>query len=235
MPNDHRSKLKIVVLSGAGMSAESGLSTFRDVGGIWTKYDLNDVATQQGFLRNPEFVHEFYNARRINLRKVKPNLAHLALAKLEKECDLAIITQNVDDLHERAGSGNVIHMHGQLVSALCNDCGYRWPSPDKLSMTDKCMQCDARAVRPDVVWFGEIPYHLEQIDDVLNQANIFAAIGTSGEVSPANSFVLQARAAGASTIELNLENTAISDCFDEHRLGPATEIVSAWVEELIGR
>lgn len=235
MPNDHRSKLRIVILSGAGMSAESGLSTFRDAGGIWTKYDLNDVATQQGFLRNPEFVHEFYNARRRNLRKVKPNLAHLALAKLEKECDLSIITQNVDDLHERAGSCNVIHMHGQLVFALCNDCGYRWLSPDKLSMTDKCMRCDTRAVRPDVVWFGEIPYHLEQIDDVLNQANIFAAIGTSGEISPANSFVLQARAAGASTIELNLENTAISDCFDEHRLGPATEIVPAWVEELIGK
>ena len=225
---------RIVVLSGAGLSAESGLSTFRDPGGVWTRVDLNDVATPQGFARNPGLVHDFYNARRKALRQAEPNAAHFALARLEAECELAIVTQNVDDLHERSGSRNVLHMHGELASALCHDCGYRWRSYDSLSVTDRCGRCGKCAVRPDVVWFGEIPYHLDRIEELLNTADVFAAVGTSGEVSPANSFVMQARFSGAATVELNLETTAISDAFDEIRNGPATEIVPAWVEDIVG-
>ncbi len=226
---------RIVVLSGAGLSAESGLSTFRDAGGVWSRYDIRDVATPEGFLRDPSLVHTFYNARRMKLRQVKPNAAHCALAKLEDVCELAIITQNVDDLHERAGSHNVIHMHGELLSAICHNCGHRWPSPDELSADDICGRCGAQSVRPDVVWFGEIPYHLERINDLLLGADLFVSIGTSGAVSPANTFVSQAKSAGAKTIELNLESTEISDCFDDHRLGPATEIVPVWVDELMAR
>ncbi len=226
---------RIVVLSGAGLSAESGLSTFRDPDGVWARHDLSEVASPQGFARNPDVVHEFYNARRKALRDAVPNPGHHALARLESECDLTVITQNVDDLHERAGSRSVLHMHGELASALCDECGFRWPAPDSLSVNDRCGRCGGSAVRPDIVWFGEIPYHLPRIDELLSSADIFAAVGTSGEVSPANSFVVQAGCSGASTIELNLERTAVSDAFDEIRIGPAAETVPIWVNEILDR
>ena len=226
---------QIIVLTGAGISAESGLSTFRDPGGVWSRYDLNDVATPQGFHRNPELVHSFYNARRQRLREASPNAAHKALARLGKTARVTIVTQNVDDLHERADSAGVLHMHGELARALCGDCGFRWAAPDTLSTSVPCPRCGRCAARPDVVWFGEFPYHMERIELLLGTADLFVSIGTSGEVSPANGFVFMAAEAGAKTIELNLERTSISDAFDEVRQGPATQTVPEWVDEMLGR
>ncbi len=223
---------RIVVLSGAGMSAESGLSTFRDRDGIWAQVDIEEVATPAGFSRCPERVHDFYNARRQRLHKANPNEGHIALARLEKTHHLTIITQNVDDLHERAGSHNVLHMHGELKSALCAACGDRAPAPDILSVQDQCENCGESALRPDVVWFGEMPYFMDEIDELLTTADIFVAIGTSGQVSPANTFVLRAREGGAMTYELNLEPTTLSSLFHESRIGPATQLVPEWVAEI---
>ena len=228
---------KIVILTGAGISAESGLGTFRDVDGLWTKYDLNEVATPEGFARNPEMVQAFYNARRANCRGAEPNAAHEALARLQAFWggEVVIVTQNVDDLHERGGAARVIHMHGALESALCGACGHRWPAPADMHVGDRCPKCATRATRPDVVWFGEIPYFMEEIMAHLGSADLFAAIGTSGEVYPAAGFVLQARAVGARTVELNLEPSSQGAAFDEVRLGPATETVPGWVDGLLGR
>lgn len=224
---------KVVVLSGAGLSAESGLSTFRDPDGIWAEYELYEVATPEAFERNPELVYNFYNERRKALQDVHPNAAHLALARLENHCDLTIITQNVDDLHSRAGSQNLIHMHGELVSSLCNICGFREKATESMSIRDKCPQCGNCSIRPDVVWFGEIPYHMDLVESALNNVDIFAAIGTSGQVSPANGFVEIARMSGSITVELNLQSTAISHLFDRSIFGRATEIVPVWAEEIM--
>ncbi len=221
-------RLRIVVLTGAGISAESGLSTFRDPGGVWSRYELNDVATPRGLRRNPDLVHGFYNARRQALRDCEPNAAHKALAELGKSANVSIVTQNVDNLHERAGSDGVLHMHGELAGALCHDCGFRWPAPDTLSTAVQCPRCGRCAARPDVVWFGEFPYHMERIDALLGSADLFVSIGSSGEVSPANGFIFTAADAGAKTIEFNLARTAITDAFDEVRQGPATKTVPEW-------
>ncbi len=227
----------IVILTGAGISAESGLGTFRDAGGLWTRYDLEQVATPEGFARNPALVQEFYNARRANCRAAQPNPAHFALARLEKEWpgEVVIVTQNVDDLHERAGARNVIHMHGELARALCAACGHRWEAPEVMAPDDPCPACGARATRPDVVWFGEMPYRMEEIGAALARADLFAAIGTSGTVYPAAGFVAEAARAGAHRVELNLEPSATAGAFDEVITGPATEIVPAWVERLLAR
>ena len=227
--------MRIVILTGAGISAESGLGTFRDKDGLWTRYDLNDVATPQGFARNPRLVTEFYNARRANCAQAEPNAAHYALARLETALpgQVLIVTQNVDDLHQRAGARAVIQMHGALMSALCAACGHRWPAPPVMTETDPCPACAAPRTRPDVVWFGEVPYHMDTIADAVARAEIFAAIGTSGQVYPAAAFVHQAAAAGARTLELNLEPSDLSSAFDDCRLGPASEIVPAWVGELL--
>lgn len=226
---------KIVILTGAGISAESGLGTFRDVGGIWTQYDLEDVATPEGFARDPALVHDFYNARRAQAAEATPNPAHEALARLEAEHEgeVLIITQNVDGLHEKAGNRNVIHMHGELAGALCHACGHRWAAPLVMSPDDPCPACAAPATRPDVVWFGEIPYGMERIDPALAYADIFAAIGTSGQVYPAAAYGQHARRLGAHTVELNLETSAASRDFEEIRQGPASEIVPLWVEDLL--
>lgn len=228
---------RIVILTGAGISAESGLGTFRDAGGLWTQYDLEDVATPQGFARNPTLVHEFYNLRRAIAADATPNAAHVALARLERDWPgpVTIITQNVDDLHEKAGSSNVIHMHGALAGALCAGCGHRWPAPRTLSVDTPCPQCAAPQARPDVVWFGETPYHMDVIETELNAAATFAAIGASGQVYPAAAFVHQARDAGAWTVELNLEPSAIASAFDAWRTGPATEITPAWVDDMLSK
>ncbi|MCT8161511.1 NAD-dependent deacylase [Pseudoruegeria sp. SHC-113] len=228
--------MNIVILTGAGVSAESGLGTFREKDGLWTKYDLNEVATPQGFARNPALVHDFYNARRANCRGAAPNAAHHALARLQAgytKGSVSLITQNVDDLHERGGATGVIHMHGELSRALCAACGHRWDAPQAMAPEDPCPACGAQATRPDIVWFGEFPYHMERIETLLAACDLFVSIGTSGNVYPAAGFAEEARIAGARTLELNLEPSEGMIPFDEARYGPATRIVPDWVEELL--
>jgi NAD-dependent deacetylase len=235
---------RIVVLTGAGISAESGIATFRDKDGIWSKVDYREVATPEGFARNPQRVLEFYNARRKLSAGARPNAAHLALARLEQEYARAnrgrvvVVTQNVDSLHEAAGTQNLIHMHGQHNQALCNHCQAREPwghnAPD-LSVELACASCGRKGgLRPDVVWFGEMPYHMERIGEALAEADLFLSIGTSGNVYPAAGFVAEARANGAHTVELNLEPSEGASLFHERRHGPATELVPAYVSRLLG-
>jgi NAD-dependent deacetylase len=226
---------RIFILTGAGLSAESGISTFRDPDGVWARYDLEDVATPEGFARNPLLVHEFYNMRRRDHAQVTPNAAHFALAKLERaHGDVIIVTQNVDALHEQAGSKNLIHMHGELLSALCARCRQQHAWDVELTIETPCPACQRPGgMRPDVVWFGEIPYQLEAIAAALERADLFVSIGTSGNVYPAAGFVAQARAQGIRTVELNLEPSQGARLFDEAIHGPATEIVPPFVERLL--
>jgi NAD-dependent deacetylase len=226
----------IVVLTGAGISAESGVDTFRDKNGIWSKVDYREVATPEGFARNPTKVHEFYNARRRGMRTVKPNAAHFALARLERDFPgkFLLVTQNIDDLHERAGSAKLLHVHGELGKALCARCGARTAWLDDLSTDGACPSCNAMGgMRPDVVWFGEFPYHMNEIDKALSACDLFISIGTSGNVYPAAGFVEQARFAGARTVELNLEPSEGYDLFAEAIHGRATDVVPAFVERLL--
>ncbi|QZD88790.1 NAD-dependent deacylase [Qipengyuania aurantiaca] len=226
----------IVVLTGAGISAESGIDTFRDSGGLWEQHRVEDVATPEGFSRDPDLVHRFYDARREAVQQVEPNPAHEALALLDKrwDGDLLIVTQNVDDLHERAGASRVLHMHGELLSALCARCDarHRWSEP--LFGRPECPGCGEAALRPDVVWFGEMPYEMERIYDALRRADMFVSIGTSGAVYPAAGFVRDAREFGARTLELNLERGEGSYWFHESRQGRASKLVPEWVGEVLG-
>ncbi len=227
----------IVILTGAGLSAESGLSTFRDKDGIWAKYDYREVATPEGFRANPTLVHDFYNQRRRALADVQPNAAHLALARLEREHagGVTIVTQNIDALHEAAGSQHLIHMHGELMKALCAGCGDRHAWSGDLGLDTACPTCGrVGGMRPDVVWFGEMPYQMERIYRALAAADLFISIGTSGNVYPAAGFVAEARSAGAHTVELNLEPSEGASVFAEAHYGPATQIVPAFVETLLG-
>jgi len=226
---------RITVLTGAGLSAESGLSTFRDPEGIWSKHDWREVATPEGFAKNPNLVHEFYNNRRRGHADIKPNAAHLALARLEHALSATtIVTQNIDALHEAAGSKNLIHMHGELFKALCSHCGTRHPWQGDLTCETVCPACNrAGVMRPDVVWFGEMPYHMERIADALAACDLFMSIGTSGNVYPAAGFVAAANEVGAHTIELNLEPSEGATQFAETIYGQATEIVPAYVETLV--
>ena len=228
--------MKIVILTGAGISAESGLGTFRDVGGLWSEYDLEEVATPQGFARDPGLVHRFYNARRANCMAAAPNAAHAALARLQDfaQGEAVIVTQNIDDLHERAGA-RVLHMHGEVMRALCAACGLRWDAGPEMAPADPCPGCGRPATRPDVVWFGEMPYHMAEIDRHLAGCDLFVAIGTSGAVYPAAGFVAEARAAGARTLELNLEPSDVAGLFHETRRGPATRLVPEWVDAMLER
>ena len=226
----------IVILTGAGLSAESGLSTFRDKGGIWAKYDFRKVATPEGFARNPVLVQEFYNQRRRAHADVTPNAAHEALARLEREypAEVTIVTQNIDALHEAAGSKNLIHMHGELLKALCATCSARRPWSGDIGLETVCPACgNAGGMRPDVVWFGEMPYHMERIAEHLTAADLFLSIGTSGNVYPAAGFVAEARSHGAHTVELNLEPSEGAGLFAEAIHGPATTVVPAYVERLL--
>ncbi|MBV6635292.1 MAG: NAD-dependent deacylase [Mameliella sp.] len=227
---------KIVILTGAGLSAESGLGTFRDEDGLWAKHKVEDVATPEGFARNPSLVHDFYNARRRQSAGAAPNAAHEALARLQQYWpgEVILVTQNVDGLHECAG-GEAVHMHGTLAGALCAACGHRWAAPETMLPEDPCPACAAPATRPDVVWFGEIPYHMDEIAEHLQDCAIFAAIGTSGQVYPAAGFVVEAALAGAETVELNLERTEVSRAFARHCMGKATEVVPPWVDSLLAR
>ncbi|MGV1684684.1 NAD-dependent deacylase [Sphingopyxis sp. NJF-3] len=227
----------IVVLTGAGVSAESGIDTFRDAGGLWEQHRVEDVATPEAFVRDPDLVHRFYDARRAAIQEKAPNAAHEALARLDAAWpgELLIVTQNVDDLHERAGARRLIHMHGEHLNAWCTACDRRsaWTGP--LIDRPGCPACGmAGYLRPDVVWFGEMPYRMEDIYHAINNADLFVSIGTSGAVYPAAGFVREARAAGARTLELNMEPSQGSYWFDEARHGPATALVPAWVEEMLG-
>ncbi|MDR5699683.1 NAD-dependent deacylase [Agromyces aerolatus] len=229
--------MRIVVLTGAGISAESGVPTFRDAGGLWEGHRVEDVATPEAFARDPLTVQRFYDARRRAAARAEPNAAHLALARLEDALgdDLVIVTQNVDDLHERAGSSHVVHMHGRLASALCDVCGARLPlAPDaELAGGPECPVCGRRALRPDIVWFGELPYELDRIDLALAVCDLFVAIGTSGAVYPAAGFVRTATEFGAATLELNLAVSEVSSMFVEVRTGLASVLVPAWVDEVL--
>ncbi|MEO0938102.1 MAG: NAD-dependent deacylase [Pseudomonadota bacterium] len=220
---------EIVILTGAGISAESGLGTFRDEGGLWAQHRIEDVATPEGFARNPQLVSDFYNARRAQAAEAAPNAAHLALSKLSAARDVLIVTQNVDDLHSRGGESHVLYMHGRLNRAFCTFCDHHFDAPMVMAPDDPCPACGRPGTRPDIVWFGEIPHHMEAIDHALSQAHTFVSIGTSGNVYPAAGFVQAARSYGLHTVELNMEPTQGS-VFAERHVGPATEVVPAWVK-----
>jgi NAD-dependent deacetylase len=225
--------VRVVVLTGAGISAESGLPTFRDAHGLWEGHRPEEVATPEAFAAAPDLVQRFYDARRAALVAVRPNAAHEALARLEAALgeDFLLVTQNIDDLHERGGSRRVLHMHGQLRKARCTHCGERMHWAGSLADEPPCPACTARALRPDVVWFGEMPYGLDEIDRAVGRCDVFASIGTSGVVYPAAGFARLASYHGAQTVELNLEPSG--GPFDEARHGPATDVVPRWVEEVL--
>jgi NAD-dependent deacetylase len=231
----------IFVLTGAGVSAESGLGTFRDRSGqgIWARFDPMKLATPEAFARDPDTVLSFYDLRRRNLLNAQPNAAHRALARLEQALarrggHLTLVTQNIDDLHERAGSRRVIHMHGELLKARCQHCSAVRPWPEDISPSDLCPDCGgAGGLRPHVVWFGEMPMRMDDIDRALRKADLFVAIGTSGAVYPAAGFVAEARAYRLRTCEINLEAADNADLFDERRYGRASETVPAWVDVVL--
>ncbi|MDO7868389.1 NAD-dependent deacylase [Nocardioides jiangxiensis] len=227
--------MRIVVLTGAGVSAESGVPTFRDADGLWEGHRVEDVATPEGYDADPALVHAFYDARRAALADVVPNAAHLALGRLESVLgdDLTIVTQNVDDLHERGGAHHVVHMHGELLSALCRACGHRFPWITDLGDRPACPGCGVSELRPDIVWFGEMPYEMDRISHALAAADLFVSIGTSGAVYPAAGFVIEARARGIRSLELNLEPSEGTHWFDEARQGKAGDLVPRWVDEVI--
>lgn len=233
--------MRIFILTGAGISAESGLKTFRDNDGLWENHRVEDVATPEAFARDPVLVHRFYNLRRGALADVQPNPAHEALARLKTAVRahggrLSLVTQNVDDLHERGGVSDVIHMHGELLRALCAACEFRWDARGALSMGSVCPACQTvGAPRPDIVWFGEMPYHMDRIESALARADLFVSIGTSGAVYPAAGFVQAARSFGIKTVELNMEPSLGSTYFSEARHGPAGIIVPEWVDEIIAK
>ena len=231
----------IVILTGAGISKESGLDTFRDADGIWARVRIEDVATPEAFMRAPDRVHEFYNSRRRGMLNpnVRPNAAHAALARLERNWPgpVLLVTQNIDDLHDRAGSTALIHMHGEMLKARCAGCDAVEPWREALSRDTVCRSCgSAGGMRPHVVWFGEMPLEMERIMGALAECALFVSIGTSGNVYPAAGFVQEARyVGGAHTLELNLEPSAGVTAFHEARHGPATVLVPAFVEELLAR
>jgi NAD-dependent deacetylase len=227
----------IVILTGAGVSAESGLATFRGPDGLWEGHRVEDVCTPEAFRRDPALVHAFYDARREKLGTVKPNAAHEALARLDAQWPgELLVTQNVDDLHERAGSKRLLHMHGELTSGWCLAGDERFPWDGPMGEAADCPSCGVQGqVRPDIVWFGEMPYEMERIDEALRRCDLFVSIGTSGAVYPAAGFVQTARYCGAKTLEINLEPSLGSYLFDESRTGKAGELVPSFVDELLGR
>jgi NAD-dependent deacetylase len=233
--------MRIFILTGAGISAESGLKTFRDNDGLWENHRVEEVATPEAFARDPVLVHRFYNLRRAALADVVSNSAHIALARLQSALSdhggvLTLVTQNVDDLHERGGASSVIHMHGELARALCSACGFRWDATGDLTIDSPCPACKTvGGPRPDIVWFGEMPYHMDRIETELSRADLFVSIGTSGAVYPAAGFVQAARERGIETLELNMEPSLGSTYFDAARHGPAGTVVPTWVDEVIAQ
>lgn len=232
--------MNIVILTGAGISAESGVPTFRGADGLWEGHRVEDVATPEAFVRDPQLVHKFYNGRRAKLLDgtIHPNPAHRALAKLAASRDhrLLLVTQNIDDLHERGGSPEVLHMHGELFKSRCTNCKAVAECRSDLSRASICAACGGiDCLRPHVVWFGEMPFFLDEIAAAISCADLFVAIGTSGHVYPAAGFVSWARDAGAKTLEINLDESAASGVFHESRRGRAGELVPLWVDEVLGR
>ena len=231
-----RSINRIVILTGAGVSAESGLATFRDSDGLWEKHDPMEIATPEAFARDPALVYRFYNARKNQLQQVVPNAAHNALAQLQREFpgEVFLVTQNVDDLHERGGSAQVCHMHGELHSMLCTHCDERMPAIEDYDGASVCPRC-ARdgGLRPDIVWFGEIPYYMDEIAQHIANCDLFIAIGTSGVVYPAAGFVREALLVDAMTVEVNKELSEVTAYFHQQRQGAATVEVAALVRELL--
>ena len=226
----------IVILTGAGVSAESGLATFRGPDGLWEGHRVEDVCTPEAYARDPALVHAFYDARRAKLGTVQPNAAHEALARLDVEWpgELLLVTQNVDDLHERAGSKRLLHMHGELARGWCLACDERFPWTGPMGEAAHCPSCSGEGqVRPDIVWFGEMPYEMDRIEQALRDCDLFVSVGTSGAVYPAAGFVQTARYCGAQTLEINLEPSLGSVYFDESRIGRAGELVPAWVAEVL--
>lgn len=230
--------LNIVILTGAGISAESGLQTFRGEGGLWCGQRVEDVATPEAFVRNPDMVHQFYNERRDGLfsETIAPNLAHKALAQLQQNWrgDVTLVTQNIDNLHERGGFTDVIHMHGEVCKSFCIHCHERIEQMSDSSVEDICPSCSKKGgMRPDIVWFGEMPYHMAEIDAKIADADLFISIGTSGNVYPAAGFVLMASHAGAQTLEINLEPSMNAQVFSHGMYGPASQEVPSFVEALL--
>ncbi len=228
----------IVILTGAGISQESGIATFRDSGGLWENIRIEDVATPRAFRKNPDMVYDFYNNRRRQLLSpdIAPNPAHFALARLEEKSvtPVLVVTQNVDNLHERAGARNLLHMHGELLKSRCGECGAVRQWERDLGAKDVCPDCGrAGYLRPHIVWFEEMPLYLEKIDEALRRCRIFASIGTSGNVYPAAGFAREARANGAHVVELNMEPSRGADVFHDGRYGRAGTIVPAWVDEVL--
>ncbi|MEL6610250.1 MAG: NAD-dependent deacylase [Pseudomonadota bacterium] len=226
----------IVVLTGAGISAESGIATFRDEGGLWARHRIEDVATPEAFARDPDTVLAFYDARRAQVVDAKPNAAHAALSALQAKLGtrLLLVTQNVDSLHEAAGHKPVVHMHGQLDQALCPACDHRWPAPATIPVAHPCPACGTPGARPDIVWFGEMPYHMEAVLPAIEACTVFAAIGTSGQVYPAAGFVEIAANHGAETWEITLEPSG-NPWFDHAVLGPATKSIPDWCAQMAVR
>ncbi|MGH8492533.1 MAG: Sir2 family NAD+-dependent deacetylase [Moraxellaceae bacterium] len=229
---------RIVILTGAGISAESGIRTFRAADGLWEDHRIEDVATPEAFRRDPVLVQRFYNMRRAQLQDptIQPNAAHRALARLEQEYpgQILLVTQNVDDLHERAGSQQLVHMHGELLSMFCTHSGQRFRISGDISHESRCSCCLKQgSLRPDIVWFGEMPYQMERIYQALESCTLFLSIGTSGNVYPAAGFVQRARMAGAHTVEINLEPSQTRTAFHEHHYGPASHKVVEVVASLL--
>ena len=236
----------IVVLTGAGVSAESGLKTFRDSGGLWEGHRVEDVATPEAYYRHPKLVHEFYNLRRQQLvNEATPNIAHRALAEFEQQYagDFLLVTQNVDNLHEQAGSTNIVHMHGELLKLRCTQTGKVFDVEELINTgklpsyaitTDThCPCCDEpNNLRPDIVWFGEIPFEMDRIMTAIQSCDLFVSIGTSGNVYPAAGFVRSANDVDAHTVELNLEPSEGSRFFSEAYHGPATRVVPAFLQSI---
>lgn len=245
MPEPAKTLKNIVILTGAGISAESGVATFRDSGGLWCNHRIEDVATPEGYARNPALVHQFYNMRRANLKDVEPNAAHHALAALGEQWDgnLFLVTQNVDDLHERAAKGRVmkpgyhlLHMHGELKKIRCDASERIYDWSGDLSQETVCACCGKPGrLRPHIVWFGEIPIGMNIIEHMLYECDLFMSIGTSGNVYPAAGFVHMVRSLGrAHTVELNMEPSAGGSLFHEKIYGPATQTVPKYIEKLMG-
>lgn len=228
----------IVILSGAGISQESGINTFRASDGLWENHRIEDVANPKGFITNPGLVHNFYNMRRAELQKdeIKPNLAHTAIAELQKNYagNISVITQNVDDLHERAGTKNVLHMHGELLKMRCLNCESVMDIKTDIDTSTPCPSCgEKKSLRPDIVWFGETPYYLDEIEELLNNCDLYISIGTSGVVYPAAMFGRIAKENGATTVEVNLNTTEVSREFDYIYKGSATSEISKLIDDLI--
>lgn len=228
----------IVILTGAGISAESGLETFRASDGLWCNHRIEDVATPEAFDRDPALVHAFYNMRRSNLLdpRVQPNAGHKALAELEEKWmgEVLIVTQNIDNLHEEAGSKNLLHMHGEVLKAFCNQCGHKITCHEDLDTGVACEACGSiGSIRPDIVWFGEMPYHMDKIERAIQDCDLFLSIGTSGNVYPAAGFVQLAKFAGARTAEFNLEPSSNAAMFDDGLYGPASSVLPEFVETLL--